>query len=196
MNLNNSSQSSKLKKLNAKILACTKCSLRKNCIQVVCGAGNAEAKILFIGEAPGKKEDETGQPFVGASGKFLDEMLEIIKLNRNDIYIANIIKCRPPKNRDPLPEEIAHCWPWLLAQIKIIKPKLIVTLGKHSMQKFFPTLKISEAHGKIMQRTIENIGDQNFYPLYHPAVALYKRSMREVLFEDFKKIPKLVAKII
>lgn len=181
-----------LKKLNAKMLACTQCFLRKNCIQVVCGTGNAEAKILFIGEAPGKKEDETGQPFIGASGKFLDEMLATIKLKRNDIFIANIIKCRPPKNRDPLPEEIAVCWPWLLAQIKIIKPKLIVTLGKHSMRAFFPELKISQAHGKITQKNIPDIGQYFFYPLYHPAVALYKRSMREVLLRDFKRIPKII----
>lgn len=150
---------------------------------------------MFIGEAPGKKEDETGVPFVGAAGKFLNEMLETIKLKREDVYIANVCKCRPPQNRDPLPEEVATCWPWLLAQIKIIQPKLIVTLGRHSMEKFLPGFKISEVHGKAMRREIKGIGKQVFYTLYHPAAALYNGGMRETLIKDFKRIPKIIAKI-
>ncbi len=189
------SKQMQLEKLNIEMLACAKCSLRKGCLQVVPGAGSAEAKIMFIGEAPGKKEDETGAPFVGAAGKFLDEMLEAIKLKRKDIYIANVCKCRPPENRDPLPAEVAICWPWLLAQIKIIQPRLIVTLGRHSMERFLPGFKISQIHGKAMRRGIEGMGKQVFYTLYHPAAALYNGSMREMLFKDFKRIPKIIAKI-
>lgn len=174
---------------------CSQCSLRSGCTQVVPGAGSADAKILFIGEAPGKKEDEIGMPFVGAAGKFLDEMLGIINLKREEIYIANVCKCRPPQNRDPLPEEIAICWPWLLAQIKTIQPKLIVTLGKHSMERFLPCFRISEVHGKAMRREIDGMGKQIFYTLYHPAAALYNGSMRETLIKDFKRIPKIIAKI-
>lgn len=189
------SKQSQFEKLNQKMLACSGCVLRKGCIQVVPGAGNSEAEIFFIGEAPGKKEDETGVPFVGAAGKFLNEMLEIIELKREDVYIANVVKCRPPENRDPLPEEIATCWIWLLEQIKLIQPKLIVTLGRHSMERFFPNFKISQIHGKAMCREIEGSGKQVFYTLYHPAAALYNGGMRETLIKDFKRIPKIIAKI-
>jgi len=175
--------------------ACSDCVLRTQCSRVVPGEGNAEAEIMFIGEAPGKKEDETGHPFVGAAGKFLNEMLAAIKLKRDDVYIANVVKCRPPQNRDPLPEEVAACWPWLLKQIKIIQPKLIVTLGRHSMERFLTGQKISQIHGTLVIKTIEGIGKQNFYTLYHPAAALYNGSMREVLIKDFQKIPKVLEKI-
>ena len=175
--------------------ACAKCALRKGCIQVVPGDGSAEAKIMFIGEGPGKKEDELGKPFVGAAGKFLDEMLGVINLKRKDVYIANTVKCRPPENRDPLPEEKDTCWSWLLEQIRIIQPKLIVTLGKHSMEIFLSTFKISQIHGQAMRREIPEIGKKVFFALYHPAAALYNGSMREVLINDFKKIPKVLALI-
>jgi uracil-DNA glycosylase len=174
---------------------CCKCVLRGTCNQVVPGEGSAEAEILFIGEGPGQKEDELGRPFVGAAGKFLDEMLGIIKLKREDVYIANVVKCRPPGNRDPLPEESQSCWPWLLSQIKIIDPKLIVTLGKHSMERFFPTMRISQIHGKALRKNVPEIGPKVFYALYHPAAALYNGSMREVLIKDFKKIPKVLKAI-
>lgn len=174
------------------MLACTKCALRQDCTQVVPGEGNPEAEILFIGEGPGKKEDELGRPFVGASGKFLDEMLALINLNREDVFIANVVKCRPPQNRDPLPEEVAACWPWLLEQIKLVQPKLVVTLGRHSMERFLPNQKISQMHGKALRREIPEIGKQTFYALYHPAAALYNGSMREVLIKDFKRIPKVL----
>lgn len=189
------SRKENLEKLNKKMIACKKCSLRKTCNQVVPGAGSATAKIMFIGEGPGKKEDQLGVPFVGAAGKFLDEMLGVIKLKREDVYIANTVKCRPPENRDPLPKEKETCWPWLIAQIKTIKPKLIVTLGRHSMELFLPDQKISEAHGKATGKEIPKIGKQNFYTLYHPAAALYNGSMRKVLIKDFKKIPKIIEKI-
>ena len=180
-----------LEKLNKKMLACQKCTLRVTCHQVVPGEGSANAKIMFIGEGPGKKEDELGRPFVGSAGKFLDEMLEIINLKREDIYIANVVKCRPPENRDPLPQEAIACWPWLLEQIKIIQPKLIVTLGRHSMERFLPNQKISQMHGTLVIKTVPEIGRQNFYTLYHPAAG----SMRETLIADFKKIPKVLEKI-
>lgn len=189
------SKQSQLDKLNKKMSACSKCALRSGCKQVVPGEGSANAEIMFIGEGPGAKEDELGRPFVGAAGKFLDEMLAIIGMKREDVYIANVVKCRPPQNRDPLPEEAAACWPWLLEQIKIIQPKLIVTLGRHSMERFLPGQKISQVHGRAMRREIEGIGKQVFYTLYHPAAALYNGSMRDVLIKDFKQIPKVLEKI-
>lgn len=175
--------------------ACSQCALRSGCKNVVPGEGSAEAEIMFIGEGPGAKEDELGRPFVGAAGKFLDEMLSIISLKRENVYIANVVKCRPPQNRDPSPEEAAACWPWLLEQIRIIQPKLIVTLGRHSMERFLPNQKISTVHGKAMRREIDGIGKQVFYTLYHPAAALYNGSMRETLIKDFKRIPKIIEKI-
>lgn len=184
-----------LNNLDEKILACSQCVLRKTCKQVVPGEGSADAEIMFIGEGPGQKEDELGRPFVGAAGKFLEEMLASINLKREDVYIANVVKCRPPQNRDPLPKEVAACWPWLLEQIKIIQPELIVTLGRHSMERFLPGQKISQVHGKAMRREIEGIGKQIFYTLYHPAAALYNGSMREILIKDFKRIPKIIQKI-
>ncbi|MDD5464692.1 MAG: uracil-DNA glycosylase [Candidatus Moranbacteria bacterium] len=184
-----------LEKLNKKMSACSACALRSSCTQVVFGSGNPEAKIMFIGEAPGKKEDATGTPFVGAAGKFLNEMLAEIKLKREDVYIANVCKCRPPENRDPSPEEIATCWPWLLQQIQIIQPKLIITLGRHSMERFLPKAKISEIHGQVTKTNIAKIGSQNIFTLYHPAAALYNGSLRETLKKDFKKIPKIIQKI-
>lgn len=185
----------KLDQLNALMSCCSNCALRKDCNKVVPGAGNAEAEIMFIGEAPGKKEDELGVPFVGAAGKFLDEMLASIKLRREDIYIANVVKCRPSENRDPLPKEVEICWPWLEKQIQIIDPRLIVTLGRHSLGRFFPLMKISEVHGKAFRKDLPKIGNRVFYALYHPAAALYNGSMRETLTKDFKKIPKVMKEI-
>ncbi|MCX6763714.1 MAG: uracil-DNA glycosylase [Candidatus Moranbacteria bacterium] len=181
--------------LTKKMMNCTRCSLRSGCRQVVPGEGSAEAEIMFIGEGPGQKEDELGRPFVGAAGKFLEEMLGYINLKREDVYIANVVKCRPPGNRDPLPEEVEACWPWLLEQIKIIQPKLIVTLGRHSLERFLPAQKISQIHGKALRRDFPEIGRQVFYALYHPAAALYNGSMREVLIKDFKRIPKVLEAI-
>ena len=181
-----------MKKLNKQMSTCRKCALRAECKQVVPGAGSAKAKIMFIGEAPGKKEDESGMPFVGAAGKFLDEMLAIIDLKREDVYIANAIKCRPPQNRDPLPKEKEICREWLEKQIRVIQPKLIVTLGRHSMNLFFPEQKISEVHGKALRKEISGLGKQVFFTLYHPAAALYNGGMRKTLIDDFKKIPKVL----
>jgi uracil-DNA glycosylase family 4 len=186
------SKQQQLDELNKKMSACSQCVLRSGCHQVVPGEGSAEAKIMFIGEGPGQKEDELGRPFVGAAGKFLDEMLGIIGLKREEVYIANVVKCRPPGNRDPLPEEAEACWPWLMEQIKLIDPKIIVTLGRHSMERFLPNQKISQIHGKALRRNIPELGAYVFYALYHPAAALYNGSMREVLISDFKKIPKVL----
>lgn len=165
-------------------------SLSKNCTNPVPGDGSPDADIMFIGEAPGKQEDLEGKPFVGAAGKFLAEMLEGIKLTRDDVYITNIVKYRPPENRDPTPEEIKECLPFLVRQIKIIQPKLIVLLGRHAMNVFFPNFRISQVHGKPVR-----MKNQVYMPLFHPAAALYNGSMRETLIEDFNKIPQILEKI-
>ena len=183
------------KKIEEKIKKCCACPLRGTCSQVVPGEGNPQAEILFIGEAPGAEEDKQGKPFVGAAGKFLNQMLETIHLKREDVFIANVLKCRPPENRDPLPEEVAACWPWLLEQIKSIRPKLIVLLGRHAMERFLPNQKISQIHGTAVRREFPGVGKQVFYVLYHPAAALYQGSLREVLISDFKKIPKVLKAI-
>ncbi|EKD63568.1 MAG: hypothetical protein ACD_51C00253G0004 [uncultured bacterium] len=174
---------------------CRKCRLYEGRKNVVPGDGNENAEIMFIGEGPGKDEDLQGKPFVGAAGKFLNELLNSINLEREDVYIANVIKCRPPGNRDPFPEEIEACWPYLEAQIRIIRPALIVTLGRHSMGRFLPGLKISQAHGQPKRYKGIDGGKQVYYPMYHPAVALYNGSYREILIRDMKRIPKLLEKI-
>ncbi|MEK7569062.1 MAG: uracil-DNA glycosylase [Patescibacteria group bacterium] len=184
----------KLAWLHEKWLRDCACALRETAIQGVPGDGSAEAQVVFIGEAPGAKEDREGRPFVGSAGKFLDEMLADIKLKREDIYITNIVKYRPPNNRDPLPAEIVACAKWLEDEIKLIDPALIVFLGRHAMNHFFPAEKISVAHGKvIIAEKFEKI--RRFLPLYHPAAALYNGSLREVLKTDFKKIPEILKTI-
>ena len=176
-----------LEKLNNQILRCEKCALYKTRTNVVPGEGSPKAEIMFIGEGPGKNEDEQGRPFIGAAGKLLDKLIELIGLTRKDIYIANVVKCRPPGNRDPLPKEVDACRPWLDQQIEIIKPKLIVLLGRHSMDRFLPNQKISIDHGKPKRHN-----GQVYFPIYHPAAALYRNSLLEDLEKDFKKIPKVL----
>lgn len=184
-----------LELLNARmILECT-CALRDHATQAVPGVGNPDAQILFIGEAPGKNEDLEGLPFVGAAGKFLNEMLASIQLKREDIFITNVVKYRPPNNRDPLPDEKEACREWLAEQIKIINPRLIVTLGRHALENFIPGKMISEIHGQAFRRTFDDLGERVFFVLYHPAAALYNGGMRETLKSDFKKIPKVLKKI-
>lgn len=158
--------------------------LRVGATQLVMGDGNPNADIVFIGEAPGKQEDEQGLPFVGASGKFLNEMLAAAGLQRTDVYITNIVKYRPPNNRDPLPEEKREFWPYLMRQLEIIQPKVVITLGRHSGAAFIPDLVISKDHGHA--RTVK-YHDYEFLviPLYHPAAALYNGGMRQVLIDDF-----------
>lgn len=184
-----------LDKLNKYWQENCECELKKTATQAVFGDGNADSQIVFIGEAPGKNEDEQGVPFVGAAGKFLAEMLAGIKMKREDIYITNIVKYRPPNNRDPLPEEKEACNEWLISELKIISPKLIVFLGRHSMTRFFPTEKISEIHGKLLIKNTDELGKQAFMPLYHPAAALYNGGMRETLIKDFKKIKLALEKL-
>ncbi|HTE22368.1 MAG TPA: uracil-DNA glycosylase [Candidatus Limnocylindria bacterium] len=185
------SKQSALEKLKAKILADKACpDLAKQATQLVFGAGNPDADIVFIGEAPGKNEDLQGEPFIGAAGKFLNEMLAMIGLERKDIYITNIIKYRPPNNRDPLPDEKAVFLPYLKQQLEIIQPKLIVTLGRHSMDVLLPGLKISQIHGQP-----KRYQGQVYLPLFHPAAALYNGSMRQTLIDDFAKLPLILEKI-
>ena len=152
--------------------------------RLVIGDGSLDAKIIFIGEAPGKKEDETGLPFVGASGKFLDQLLESIGLHRPDVYITSIVKYRPPNNRDPKPSEKEAFWPYMVKQIEIIQPDVVVTLGRHSMGYFLPGVSIGEIHGQVQTVTI---GERTVkvVPLYHPAAALYNGSLRQTLISDF-----------
>jgi uracil-DNA glycosylase family 4 len=158
---------------------------------LVMGDGNLDADIVFIGEAPGKNEDLQGLPFVGAAGKFLNEMLAAAGMERSDVYITNIVKYRPPNNRDPLPDEKAAFWPYLLKQLQIINPKVVITLGRHSMEYFLPGMKIGEIHGEA--RRIE-FGDHKIVlmPLFHPAAALYNGSLRQTLIDDFLKVPKVI----
>jgi len=189
------SKAQKLEKFNQKMSACTKCALRSGCQQVVFGSGNPEAEIIFIGEAPGKKEDELGEPFVGSSGKILNKMLADIHMKREDVYITNICKCRPSENRDPLPEEISACWPWLEKQIALIRPKIIVTLGKYALNHFLPTAKISEIHGQVIEINMKKIGELKIFPLHHPAAARQNKKTRASFNEDFQKIPKVLEKI-
>lgn len=181
----------KLDKIKQQILDEKVCpDLASAATQLVFGDGNINTDIVFIGEAPGKNEDIQGKPFVGAAGKFLNEMLEMINLKREDVYITNIVKYRPPNNRDPLPEEKAAFLPFLMAQLNAIKPKIVVTLGRHSLNCFLPDLSISAVHGQP-----KRYKGQVFLPLFHPAAALYNGSMRQTLIDDFAKIPAILAKI-
>lgn len=161
---------------------------------LVMGDGNVDADIVFIGEAPGKNEDEQGLPFVGAAGKFLNEMLAEAGMDRQDVYITNIVKYRPPNNRDPLPDEKKEFWPYLLKQLQIIQPKVVITLGRHSMEYFLPDMRISAIHGQ--PKRIQ-FGDEKLVivPLYHPAAALYNGSMRQTLIDDFLMVPKIIEKL-
>lgn len=168
--------------------------LRAQATQLVLGDGNVDADIVFIGEAPGKNEDIQGVPFVGAAGKFLNEMLAAAGMNRDDVYITNIVKYRPPNNRDPLPEEKKAFWPYLVKQLEIIEPKIIVTLGRHSMENFLPGELISQIHGQPKR---VGFGDKHIVvvPLYHPAAALYNGGMRQTLIDDFVRMPEIIAQL-
>jgi uracil-DNA glycosylase family 4 len=164
--------------------------LKAQATQLVFGAGSEVAELFFIGEAPGKNEDLKGEPFVGAAGKFLNEMLASIGLERSDIYITNIVKYRPPANRDPSSQEIAAFVPYLKRQIEVIRPKLVIFLGRHAMNVFLPELKISEAHGKPVRKD-----GQMYMPLFHPAAALYNGGLRQTLLDDFSRIPDVIQQI-
>lgn len=187
----------KLDQIKADIIKSNICpDLAQGATQLVMGHGNPLADVMFIGEAPGKQEDLNGIPFVGAAGKLLDEMLASINLQRFDVYISNIVKYRPPNNRDPLPEEKQAFWPYLLQEIKAIQPKIIITLGRHSMGHFLPDKSISLVHGKLFQLKLTDdsgkVIEIKLLPLYHPAAALYNGGLRETLFNDFTIIKKLI----
>ncbi len=182
----------KLEKLAQEIAVCKQCLLHEERTLTVPGEGDPEADILLIGEGPGKNEDQQGRPFVGAAGKFLEELLASVNLTREQVFIANVVKCRPPGNRDPLPEEVKTCWSFLERQLQIIQPKVIVTLGRHSLQRFFPGYGITQYHGRALRRDFPPLGKQAFFVCYHPAAALYNGSLRETLLGDFKKLPKLL----
>ena len=184
--------------LAAKIMEANACpELAAQATQLVMGDGNPDADIVFIGEAPGKNEDEQGKPFVGAAGKFLNEMLAAAGMERSDVYITNIVKYRPPNNRDPLPEEKAAFLPYLLRQLEIIDPKAVITLGRHSMEYFLPNAKISQMHGQAVQKKVlyhdKTEHEWLIIPLYHPAAALYNGGMRQTLIDDFIQAATLVS---
>ena len=168
--------------------------LAREATNLVMGDGNVNAEIVLIGEAPGKNEDLQGLPFVGAAGKFLDTMLESANIKRSDVYITNIVKYRPPNNRDPLPEEKEAFWPYLVRQLDVIKPQVVVTLGRHSMEYFLPNQKISLVHGQP-KRIPFGKTKIVVVPLYHPAAALYNGGMRATLISDFNKLLKIIDKL-
>ena len=181
---------SELAELCEEIRACQKCILAQGRTNAVPGEGPDSAHIMFIGEGPGFHEDRQGRPFVGAAGQYLDELLEKIGLLREDVYIANVVKCRPPGNRDPQPEEISACRPYLDKQIELIRPHLVVTLGRFSMQRYFPGASISRIHGQA-----KRVGSVIYYPMFHPAAALHQPRWRSLVEEDMLRIPELLAKL-
>ena len=189
--MGSTNQGEELAKIAEAVRTCQKCPLSKTALRGVPGEGSPNADVMFIGEGPGKEEDKQGRPFCGPAGKFLDEMLVSIGLSRDEVYIGNIVKHRPPENRDPEPGEIEACWPYLQSQIEIINPRVIVILGRHSLARLMPGLgTISQLHGRAFRRD-----GRYFMALYHPAVALYAGSMRQVLMEDFGKLKLLLKKI-
>jgi DNA polymerase len=179
---------SALSELYQEIALCQQCEIAKYRTKVVPGEGAEDADIMFIGEAPGWHEDQQGRPFVGPAGLYLDQLLASINLKRNQVYIANVIKCRPPANRDPLPSEISNCRKWLERQIELIRPRMIVTLGRYSMAMFFPDKSIGKIHGTAQKR--DNV---IYYAMYHPAAALHQQSLRQAIEADMIKIPSLLA---
>lgn len=199
MNKSAEETQAKLDQIMADILESNICpDLAKTATQLVFGDGNPNAEIVFIGEAPGKNEDIQGKPFVGAAGKFLNEMLAQIGLTREDVYITNIVKYRPPNNRDPLPDEKKAFLPYLQAQLEVIQPKIVVTLGRHSMNCFLPDLQISKIHGQPkririnMKQQAGEILPLVIMPLFHPAAALYNGGLRQTLIDDFASIPGVI----
>lgn len=175
------------RELYAEIADCPLCVLARTRSRTVPGSGPSDTELMLIGEAPGQREDEQGVPFVGAAGRFLDELLAGIGLARDRVYVANVVKCRPPGNRDPEPEEIAACRPFLDRQIEIVDPKVIVTLGRFSMQRWFPGTAISRVHGQPRR-----VDGRIVVPMYHPAAALHRGSLREVIQADFARLPALI----
>ena len=181
---------SELEAIYSEVRVCPKCRLAESRTNAVPGDGPANARLMFIGEGPGFHEDRQGLPFVGAAGQFLNELLESIGLKREDVYITNVVKCRPPGNRDPQPDEIAACRPYLDRQIDLIRPRLIVTLGRHSMERYFPGASISKIHGQP-----KRVGNVIYFPMFHPAAALHQPRYRSLIEEDVRRIPGLLAQL-
>lgn len=177
-----------LSELYQEMALCQQCEIAKYRTKVVPGEGAEDAEIMFIGEAPGWHEDQQGRPFVGPAGKYLDELLASINLNREQVYITNVIKCRPQGNRDPLPTEMLNCRKWLERQIELIHPRMIVTLGRYSMALFFPGKSISKIHGTALKQD-----GVIYFAMYHPAAALHQQSLRQTIQADMLKIPSLLA---
>jgi DNA polymerase len=182
------SATEELARIAAEVNVCTLCKLHHGTIKAVPGEGPADAKIMFIGEAPGFNEDRQGRPFVGAAGKFLEELLALAGLRRGDVFIANVVKHRPPNNRDPEPDEIAACAGYLERQIAAINPRVIVTLGRFSMSKWFQGEKISRIHGQPKQ-----VGGRLIVPMMHPAAALHQPQNRPLIEADFRRLPEFLA---
>ena len=173
-----------LQAIAEEIRGCTRCPLAAGRTLTVPGEGNPISDVLLVGEGPGAREDATGRPFVGPAGQLLEELLASIGWERRDVFIANIVKCRPPGNRDPDPEEVAACRPFLERQEGALDPALIVTLGRHSLQRYLPGARISSVHGQLRRQ-----GGRHVFPMYHPAAALHQSSLRETLFRDVRSLP-------
>lgn len=178
-----------LAELHRAICQCQACGLAKTRTRVVPGEGAEDAEIMFIGEGPGFHEDQQGRPFVGPAGKFLDELLASVGLDRTKVFIGNVIKCRPPGNRDPLPQEIEACRKWLDQQIEVISPLVIVTLGRYSMARFFRGASIGRIHG-----TAQQVDGRTCFAMYHPAAALHQQSLRKTIESDIAKLPEVLAR--
>jgi uracil-DNA glycosylase len=181
---------SALTELYKDIAVCKRCDLYKQATMPVPGEGPENAEIIFIGEGPGWNEDQQGRPFVGAAGKFLDQLFDSIGMKREQVYITNVVKHRPPNNRDPLPTEITACSIWLDSQLELIRPKMIITLGRHSMARFFPNKTISKIHG-----TAEKRDGIYYFAMYHPAAALHQQNLRYEIEQDMLKVPGLMAEL-
>ena len=176
-----------LESVSNDVIACTRCRLSETRTQAVPGEGSPAAAVMFIGEGPGFNEDQQGRPFVGRAGKLLDDLLGSVPMRREDVFITNVVKCRPPDNRDPLPDEVNACSGYLKAQIELLNPRVIATLGRHSLLRFVPDARISRDHGTIMRWQGRVI-----YPLYHPAAALRSTQVMQATVEDFKRLPEAI----
>ena len=179
-----------LEVIAAEVTGCTKCPLAKGRLKAVPGEGPPDARVMLIGEAPGYHENQQGRPFVGQAGQFLEELLGVAGLKRSDVFITNVVKCRPPANRDPQPEEIAACSDYLNRQTAALKPRVIVTLGRYSLGRFLPGQPISRIHG-VPRR----VGTVTVFPMYHPAAALHQPTLRKTLLEDMAKLPGILAEL-
>jgi DNA polymerase len=178
-----------LEELNEEVRTCTRCDLHRTANKGVPGEGPVDARIMLVGEGPGFNEDKQGRPFVGAAGRFLEELLAVAGLRREDVYITNVVMHRPPINRDPLPNELAACLPYLERQITLIDPEVIVTLGRYSLGTFFPGSMISKVHGEIREKD-----GRHFFAMYHPAAALHQDRLRQTLLDDMKKLADYLAR--